>query len=125
MPNRTRTPRASLVGVVALLLAQVVLLAPAAVGEAAPRKRSGVAAGKSAPIPTSAEREFDVAKALLSAQNALPRIQAHMNARRYEDAALLLDQTRGRVSEARSRASDKRLKKSLEDVAKKAERMAD
>ncbi|MEO6463681.1 MAG: LysM peptidoglycan-binding domain-containing protein, partial [Candidatus Eisenbacteria bacterium] len=78
-----------------------------------------------APIPTSAEREFDVAKALLSAQNALPRIQAHMNARRYEDAALLLDQTRGRVSEARARSSDKRLKKSLEDVAKKAERMAD
>lgn len=128
MAKRTRTPRVLLVGVVALLLAQVALLAPAAVGEAAPRKRGRAAAGKktsSRTPPTSAAREFDAAKALLAAQNALPRIEGHMDARRYEDAALLLDQTRGQVAEARTGTKDERLQKNFDDVTKKAERLAD
>lgn len=121
MANRTRTPRVLLVGVVALLLAQVALLAPAAVGEAAPRQR---AAAKASRTPTSAEREFDAAKTLLAAQNALSRIDSHMDARRYEEASVLLDRTRGQVAEARARTNDKRLLKGFDEVTRNAERLA-
>ena len=117
MANRTRTPRVLLVGVVALLLAQVALLAPVSVGDAAPRKG---AAAKAA-----ADREFDAAKTLLAAQNALSRIETQMDARRYEEASLLLDQTRGQVAEARTRTHDKRIRKGFDEVTKKAGRLAD
>ena len=119
MAIRTRTSRVSLVGVVALLLAPLALSAAASPIEAAARKSSTTAK------TTRADAEFDAARQLLAVQNALPKVEAHMDARRYEDAAVLLDQTRGRIAEARPRAHDKRIKKSLDEAAKKAERLAD
>ncbi len=122
MAIRTRTPRVVLVGVVALLLAQVALPAPASPGEAAPRARS--AAVKSSRTPHPAEREFEAAKLLLAAQKALRRIDQHMDARRDEEAAVLLDQARGQLAGARALTRDTRVHKSLDEVAKQAERRA-
>ena len=119
MAIRTRTSRVSLVGVVALLLAPLALSAAAAPIEAAAKKSSTTAK------TTRADAEFDAARQLLAVQNALPKVEAHMDARRYEDAAVLLDQTRGRITDARPRTHDKRIRKSLDEAAKKAERLAD
>ncbi len=124
MAIRTRTPRVVLVGVVALLLAQVAHPAPASPGEAAARPRAHSAAGKSSRTPPPAEREFEAAKLLLAAQKALRRIDQHMDARRDEEAAVLLDEARGQLAGARALTRDTRVHKSLDEVAKQAERRA-
>ena len=130
MAFRTRTLRVLLGGLVALLLAQASSLpfVPAAHAAGTARKKSrsnpsGTAAARSG-SSTSASREFDAGRALLDAQNALPRIEGHIAARRYEEAAVLLDRTRGQVVEARERTSDRRIRGALDDVRKKTEKLA-
>jgi membrane-bound lytic murein transglycosylase D len=126
MAIRTRTLRVLLGGLVALLLAQAAPFAPVPSGDAATKtKKKSSSTRPAATRPAaSASREFDAAKALLNAQNALPRIESHMAARRYEEAAFLLDQTRGQVADARGRTTDSRVRKALDDVRKQAERLA-
>jgi membrane-bound lytic murein transglycosylase D len=128
MAIRTRTLRALFGGLVALLLAQAVSLSsvvPARAAATSKKKSRSSPAAAHTGSSTSATREFDAARALLDAQNALPRIESHMAARRYEEAALLLDRTRGQVAEARERTSDRRIRGALDDVGKKTERLAD
>ena len=117
MAIRTRTPRTHWFGVAALLLASFAFLAAVPPADAAASRKKKPAIHK--------PNEFDAAKQLLAAQDALPKVEAHMDARRYEDAALLLDQTRGKIANARPYAKDKRIQKGLDDAAKKAEKLAD
>src|SRR5262245_54517889 len=100
MTLRTRTPRAWLAGVVALLLASFGLTAPAPDSHAASRKSRksarATSTAKSSHAPAATNPEVEAARTLLAAQDALPKIEEHMDAHRDEEAAFLLDQTRGR-----------------------------
>lgn len=130
MAIRTRILRVLLGGMVALLLAPMSSLpsVPSAEAAATTKKKSRPAASAAAAhtgSSTSAtSREFDAARVLLDAQSALPRIESHMAARRYEEAAVLLDRTRGQVADARGRTTDRRIRSALDDVRKKTGKLA-
>lgn len=116
MADRTYR-RVVLPTLVALVLAHVpALLAPAADAASRTRPRKTARATPGA--------DFVSGKAALAAQEAVPRIEAHLAAGRHAEAALLLDRSRIDLARARARVTQAKSRQALDEARARLEKLA-